>query len=237
MDERSPLENRSLTHTSKEPEGQAWAQIGSSKPKGSTTKGGMPFTAKEATGAKGEAPATSETESKSSPSKATAEKNNKDATAAAPLEQKEDAVNEEELQLVEDADGDHFAVDTSVEEKESGKDEGKKEKEDKSAESPDKSKDASKDTKKGSDDDSDDGKARTNSNNPWMIRSRVFVGHLNTEKCSRKEIEDLFDPYGKVVGCSLQHGYGFVQYDEEESAKRAIRELHGLQFKGMKLGM
>ena len=94
MDERSPLENRSLTHTSKEPEGQAWAQIAASKPKGSTTKGDMPFTAKEATGAKGEAPATSETESKSSPSKATAEKNKKkDATAAAPLEQKEDAVN------------------------------------------------------------------------------------------------------------------------------------------------
>ena len=28
MDERSPLDNRSLSHTSREPEGQAWAQIG-----------------------------------------------------------------------------------------------------------------------------------------------------------------------------------------------------------------
>ena len=233
MDERSPLENRSLTHTSKEPEGQAWAQIGASKSKGSTSKGSTPFTAKEATGTKSEAPAKSE----SSPSKSTDEKDSKTgASTAVPVEKEEDAVSEDqELQLVEDTDADRFAIDTSVEveEKESGKDDGKEKKDDKTAGSPDKSEDA----KKGSDDDSDDGKARTNSNNPWMVRSRVFVGHLNTEKCSRKEIEDLFDPYGKVVGCSLQHGYGFVQYDEEESAKRAIRELHGLQFKGMKLGM
>jgi RNA recognition motif-containing protein len=86
--------------------------------------------------------------------------------------------------------------------------------------------------------DNRDGRAvrdRTNSNDPKMIRSRVFVGHLNTEKCSRSELEDLFSPFGKVASCSLQHGYGFVQYYEEQAAKRAITELHGLQFKGMKL--
>ena len=77
---------------------------------------------------------------------------------------------------------------------------------------------------------------KTNSGNPKMIRARVFVGHLNTEKASRKDVEDLFAPYGKVYGVSLQNGYGFVQYEREDEAKRAIKELHGTHFCGMRMG-
>lgn len=236
MDERLPLENRSLTHTSKEPEGQAWAQIGTNVPKAkplseSPTKTAAPSKPKESAPSS-EKPAASSTEQDTAGS-----------LPEAQTEKDEDAMSEDrELQVVEDADPERFTLDESVEEKEEGKEtavageDGGKEKggggngveETQEKEPKDKE-------KKGSD--MDESKARTNSNNPWMIRSRVFVGHLNTEKCSRKEIEELFAPYGNVIGCSLQHGYGFVQYDEEESAKRAIRELHGLHFKGMKLGM
>ena len=77
---------------------------------------------------------------------------------------------------------------------------------------------------------------RTNSTNPGQIRARVFVGHLNTDKCSRTEVEKLFTPFGKICSCSLQQGYGFVQYEEEESARKAIRSLHGKEFFGIKLG-
>ena len=77
---------------------------------------------------------------------------------------------------------------------------------------------------------------QTNSNNPQLVRCRIFVGHLNTDKCSRKDVEDLFAPFGKVLACSLQQGYGFVQYETEQSARKAIRELHGISFFGMKLG-
>lgn len=77
---------------------------------------------------------------------------------------------------------------------------------------------------------------QTNSNNPQLVRCRIFVGHLNTDKCSRKDVEDLFAPFGKVLACSLQQGYGFVQYETEQSARKAIRELHGVNFFGMKLG-
>jgi len=62
------------------------------------------------------------------------------------------------------------------------------------------------------------------------------VGHLNTDKASRKDVEELFEPFGKILGTSLQQGYGFVQYETEESARKAIRELHGIHFFGMKLG-
>ena len=35
---------------------------------------------------------------------------------------------------------------------------------------------------------------------------------------------------------SLQHGYGFVQYEEISSALKALKELHGRKFFGMNLG-
>ena len=85
-------------------------------------------------------------------------------------------------------------------------------------------------------DDDSDIPQKTNSGNPKMVRARVFVGHLNTEKAARKDVEDLFAPFGNVLGVSLQHGYGFVQYELEEEAKKAIKELHGTDFCGMRIG-
>ena len=77
----------------------------------------------------------------------------------------------------------------------------------------------------------------TNSNNPEDIRSRVFVGHLNTDKCDKTEVEELFKPHGKILGVTIQNGYGFVQYDSEQAVRDAIKMLHGTMFHNMKLGM
>ena len=210
MDERSPLDNRSLTHTSREPEGQAWAQIGT--PKANTPKAKLP------------APTPAKAATPSAPPAALASAALPDQKPA--QQRDEDTMSEEgrPLQVVEDAEPERLIDASAIKEE-------KKESEDAGA--------GESSGSKGGKDEKDEEKVRdrTNSNNPWMIRSRVFVGHLNTEKSSRSEIEELFKPYGRILGCSLQHGYGFVQYEEEEAAKRAIRELHGLHFKGMKLGM
>ena len=69
------------------------------------------------------------------------------------------------------------------------------------------------------------------------IRSRVFVGHLDTDQCSRVDVVKLFEECGPVKAVSLQHGYGFVQYEEIESALKALEDLHGRKFFGMNLGM
>lgn len=188
MDERSPLENRSLTHTSREAEGQAWAQIGT---KATTPK------------------------AKAAPAIPAPTTNDPPAAAVQSPPREDDLMSDEgrPLQVVEDAEPERSnEASTSTEEKKDGGDAT-------SGKSDGRSRD------------------RTNSSDPKMIRARVFVGHLNTEKCSRSELEDLFSPFGTVTSCSLQHGYGFVQYGDEQAAKRAITELHGLQFKGMKLGM
>ncbi len=76
----------------------------------------------------------------------------------------------------------------------------------------------------------------TSSDNPDMVRSRVFVGHLDTDKVSKDEVQRLFSPYGRVIGVALHKGYGFVQYDNAESAKAAIKEAHGTPVEGMKIG-
>lgn len=79
-------------------------------------------------------------------------------------------------------------------------------------------------------------KSDTSAMDARSIRSRVFVGHLNTERASRRDLEKLFSSCGKVIAISLLNGYGFVQFDNEESARKAIEEVHGTPFFGMKLG-
>ena len=200
MAERSPLDNRSLSHTSREPEGQAWAQIGTKAP---TSSAKAPTVLPPPTANNPNPPA-----------------------AQSPTRAEEDTMSDEgrPLQVVEDADPERLnEASNSSEEKKDGGDAAPNS--EKPSEKPE-----GRDRETGVRD-------RTNSADPKMVRARVFVGHLNTEKCSRSELEELFSPFGKVASCSLQHGYGFVQYYEEQAAKRAITELHGLHFKGMKLGM
>lgn len=79
-------------------------------------------------------------------------------------------------------------------------------------------------------------KSDTSSTDNRDIRSRVFIGHLNTEKCTRRDLEKLFKPCGKVVAISVLNGYGFIQFDNEESARKAIDDIHGTPFFDMKLG-
>ena len=80
------------------------------------------------------------------------------------------------------------------------------------------------------------GKSDTSSTDTKSIRSRVFIGHLNTSRASRQDLLKLFGECGKVVAISILDGYGFVQFDNEESARKSIRKIHGKSLHGMKLG-
>ena len=76
----------------------------------------------------------------------------------------------------------------------------------------------------------------TSSSETKSVRSRVFVGHLNTDKITRRDMEKLFAKCGKVEAVSLLNGYGFVQFDNEETALKAIEKYHGTSFFGIRLG-
>lgn len=68
------------------------------------------------------------------------------------------------------------------------------------------------------------------------MNSRVFIGNLPSDKLSRQEVEKLFEPYGKILGVSMHRSYGFVQFDNEESAKEAVQNTNGSVICGLKLG-
>lgn len=76
----------------------------------------------------------------------------------------------------------------------------------------------------------------TSSNEPKMLDSRVFIGNLPSEKVSRKVIEELFAGYGNILGVSLHKSYGFVQFENEEDAKKAVEGTHKKLLEGNALG-
>ncbi len=75
-----------------------------------------------------------------------------------------------------------------------------------------------------------------NTSDPKMLHSRVFIGNLPSEKVTRLEVEKLFSSYGKLLGVSLHKSYGFVQYEKEEEAKKAVAAMHGHHLHGLNLG-
>jgi len=77
---------------------------------------------------------------------------------------------------------------------------------------------------------------KTNSDRQQDIFSRVFVGHLPTDRCTREDVEKLFSEYGTITGCSVLNGYGFVQYQKPDSVDAAIKHLHGHHFFGANIG-
>ena len=76
----------------------------------------------------------------------------------------------------------------------------------------------------------------TSSSDPKMMNSRVFVGNLPSDKVSRQDVEKLFQSYGKILGVSLHKSYGFIQFEDEDSAKEAVKGLHGTMLRGLTLG-
>ena len=77
----------------------------------------------------------------------------------------------------------------------------------------------------------------TSSNDPKMLDSRVFIGNLPSDKITRLDVEKLFTEFGTVLGVSLHKSYGFVQYDNVESARKAVESMHGNLLQGSTLGM
>ncbi len=231
MEERVPLEKPSLTHTSQEPEAQAWAQIGTTSQQ-----------------------ADNQQQSESTESEAAASK----LAEKDEFQKDDDAASDVQLHVDEDMHADIAEDGEEVEEQRKsengagvGEEDGDQEKSSgegrKGSPSPRRRSPRGRRRRSKSNDRLDSGRTHardtgtgsstlTNSNNMRLIRSRVFVGHLNTDKSSTEDVEKLFSSCGNIVGVSLQHGYGFVQFEEEESARKAIQKLHGIQYNGMRLG-
>ena len=47
----------------------------------------------------------------------------------------------------------------------------------------------------------------TNSEDPKMLNSRVFIGNLPTDKVGREDLENIYKKYGKILGNYYQYLY------------------------------
>ena len=65
--------------------------------------------------------------------------------------------------------------------------------------------------------------------------SRLFIGNLSSERASKKEVFDIFAPYGNLAQISLKQAYGFVQYHTAAEGQAALDNLQGIDIKGRKV--
>jgi len=75
----------------------------------------------------------------------------------------------------------------------------------------------------------------TNSDDPALLESRLFIGNLPTDQVGKREVEEKFCKYGKILGCSVHKGFGFIQYERVEEARLAIQEEGGSLYHGIKI--
>jgi polyadenylate-binding protein len=73
------------------------------------------------------------------------------------------------------------------------------------------------------------------------LENNIFVKKIPKE-VTAKEFDEHFRQFGNIVSAKLAEdeegesmGYGFVLYDSEEGAKKAIKECHGKEWRGKKL--
>lgn len=73
------------------------------------------------------------------------------------------------------------------------------------------------------------------------MNKKLYVGNLLFE-VNENDLAELFSQSGKVVSSTIirfrdgkSKGFGFVEMEKEEEAKKAIETLNGQDFKGRKL--
>ncbi|VDM73160.1 unnamed protein product [Strongylus vulgaris] len=77
----------------------------------------------------------------------------------------------------------------------------------------------------------------TNSKDPVMVRSRVFIGRLTSAPVTRDDLIILFKPFGNILALNhFKQGFGFVQFSQPAEADAAVNGLNGKKWMGVIIG-
>ncbi|KAL6731631.1 hypothetical protein Aduo_002475 [Ancylostoma duodenale] len=74
----------------------------------------------------------------------------------------------------------------------------------------------------------------TNSKDPVMVRSRLFIGRLTSAPVTRDDLITLFKPFGTILALNhFKQGFGFVQFSQPSEADAAVNGLNGKKWMGV----
>ncbi|XP_054164865.1 putative mediator of RNA polymerase II transcription subunit 24 [Oppia nitens] len=67
----------------------------------------------------------------------------------------------------------------------------------------------------------------TNSRSPDDLKSRIFIGNLNTSVITKRHLHLIFAQFGDIKAISMHKGYAFIQYDDQMDALNAVISQDG----------
>lgn len=69
---------------------------------------------------------------------------------------------------------------------------------------------------------------------PTTANSRIYVGNLK-ENTPKNELQNIFSKYGNIRGVMVSRNFGFIQFDDESSANKAIESENQKLYNGRKI--
>jgi len=76
------------------------------------------------------------------------------------------------------------------------------------------------------------------------MSAKLFIGNLDYEIDTNK-LKEMFAPFGNIIDCIVltdretrrSRGFGFVEFDSEEAAEKAIAEMNQKEVNGRKINV
>ena len=63
------------------------------------------------------------------------------------------------------------------------------------------------------------------------MSTRVYVGGIS-HRARERDVEKLFDRFGRIKDVSLKNGFAFVEFDDDRDADDAVYDLNRTTFMG-----
>lgn len=64
-----------------------------------------------------------------------------------------------------------------------------------------------------------------------MAANRIFIGRLSRD-AQKRDVEDLFAGAGQIRDVNLKNGFGFVEFEDDQSAEEAVNNYNGKELLG-----
>lgn len=71
---------------------------------------------------------------------------------------------------------------------------------------------------------------------PTTVNCRIYVGNLK-ENTPKTELQNIFGKYGTIRGIMLSRNFGFIQFDTEPNANKAIDGENQKMYNGRKINV